>query len=115
MKMLLKGKLKEANDTLERFTTVLSNIETTTQIFQENNLTDIKENVDFVNTKMKTYKSQLQDLKNSVPPEEIDGKENMNHAQERLASIFQQVWMISIKFILNVQFNLRYIYPIQCE
>ena len=91
MKMLLKGKLKEANATLERFTTVLSNIETTTQIFQENNLTDIKENVDFVNTKMKTYKSQLQDLKNSVPPEEIDGKENMNHAQERLASIFQQV------------------------
>ena len=91
MKVALKGKLKEANNTLERFTTVLTNIETTTQIFQENNLTDITENVEFINNKMKSYRCQLQELKNSVLSEEIDEKENMNDAQEKLASIFSQI------------------------
>jgi len=91
MKAVLEGKLKEANNTLERFTAVFSMVETTTQIFQENNLTNIKENVEFINTKMNTYRSQLKELKSSIPSEEHDGKPNLNDAQVKLASTFQQV------------------------
>ena len=93
MKSVLKGKLKEATDTLERITAVESDIETAEQIFRENNLTDIMENAKFVSSKMNAYKTQLHEMKqSSLPLGESKGKENFNDAAEKLALIFRQVW-----------------------
>lgn len=74
--MVFKGKLKEATETLENFKAAASEIETTScKVFKENQ-TDLKENSEFILEKFEKCKTQLNGLRELVPPSETP--ENMN-------------------------------------
>jgi len=84
----LQGKQKEAEETLANLKAEAARIEATSiQIFQAKNLTDIGGNSDFIRTKVETFKSQLAELNELVPPsdENANNKESTRYKEDLLS------------------------------
>ena len=92
MKAVLKGKLKETNDTSDIFKSVLSDIAMTSQVYLENNLTDITENSRFISNQMKSYKTKLEQLRSFYANETtMDENKNLNVTEMVLGKHFNKI------------------------
>ncbi|XP_046451667.1 uncharacterized protein LOC124199774 isoform X1 [Daphnia pulex] len=70
-KVVFNGKLKEATETLENLRAAASEIENTShKILWENQKTDVKENSQYIVDNIEKYKTQLDGLRELVPPPE---------------------------------------------
>ncbi|EFX88931.1 hypothetical protein DAPPUDRAFT_95673 [Daphnia pulex] len=68
-KVVLNGKLKEATETLENLRAAASEIENTShKILWENQTADVKENSQYIVDNIEKYKTQLDGLRELVPP-----------------------------------------------
>lgn len=82
-KLVFNGKLKEATETLENLRVAASEIENTShKILWENQKTDVEENSQYIVDNIEKYKTQLDGLRELVPPPETPDNETVFRQKE---------------------------------
>lgn len=85
--------MKEVTETLEYSKSLATDIESTSvQVFQENRISDITENAEFIQKKIQKCKTQLKDLEDilNLPEDPENGKLSEEHLPKALRPIINK-------------------------
>ena len=110
-KVVFKGKLKEATETLENLKSTTSQIDATSQQFlKENQTMNIQENAEFIQKKIECCKAQLIGLQGLIPEETTDHT-NKVFRQKKEDHLFRPIRLHNWHYMLYLESNYLFACP----